>query len=91
LALARWPNWQPGFFDRANLEKRSISLEGWLTTRKKTSLRFDRNNVIGSTEDIPQLIERWNIGLILFVIGISRLKSAEAFSTAAVNPPHGAC
>lgn len=36
---------------------------------KKIGLRFDGNKVIGSTEDIPQLVERWNIGVILFAIG----------------------
>jgi len=36
---------------------------------KKMGLRFDGNKVIGCTEDIPQLVERWNIGVILFAIG----------------------
>ena len=36
---------------------------------KKIGLTFDGNKVIGSTEDIPHLIERWNIGMILFAIG----------------------
>jgi FlaA1/EpsC-like NDP-sugar epimerase len=36
---------------------------------KKIGLRFDGNKVIGCSEDIPQLVERWNIGVILFAIG----------------------
>jgi FlaA1/EpsC-like NDP-sugar epimerase len=36
---------------------------------KKIGLRIDGNKVIGSTEDIPHLVERWNIGVILFAIG----------------------
>ena len=36
---------------------------------KKIGVRFDGNKVIGCSEDIPQLVERWNIGVILFAIG----------------------
>ena len=36
---------------------------------KKLGLRIDGNKVIGSTEEIPQLVVRWNIGVILFAIG----------------------
>jgi FlaA1/EpsC-like NDP-sugar epimerase len=36
---------------------------------KKIGLRFDGNKVIGCTEDIPKLVERWNVGVILFAIG----------------------
>ncbi len=36
---------------------------------KKIGLRFDGNQVIGSSQDIPRLVERWNIGVILFAIG----------------------
>jgi lipopolysaccharide/colanic/teichoic acid biosynthesis glycosyltransferase len=36
---------------------------------KKIGLRFDGNKVIGNTQDIPQLVERWNVGVILFAIG----------------------
>jgi lipopolysaccharide/colanic/teichoic acid biosynthesis glycosyltransferase len=36
---------------------------------KKIGLTFDGNKVIGSSEQIPQLVERWNIGVILFAIG----------------------
>lgn len=36
---------------------------------RKLGLRYDGNKVIGCTEDIPQLVVRWNIGLILFAIG----------------------
>jgi FlaA1/EpsC-like NDP-sugar epimerase len=44
---------------------------------KKIGLRFDGNKVIGCSEDIPQLVERWNVGVILFAIGnIPREKRA---------------
>jgi hypothetical protein len=36
---------------------------------KKMGLRYYGNKVIGCTEDIPQLVARWNIGVILFAIG----------------------
>jgi lipopolysaccharide/colanic/teichoic acid biosynthesis glycosyltransferase len=36
---------------------------------KKIGLQFDGDKVIGSTEDIPNLVKRWNIGVILFAIG----------------------
>ena len=36
---------------------------------KKIGLRFDGNKVIGCTEDVPQLVERCNVGVILFAIG----------------------
>jgi hypothetical protein len=36
---------------------------------KKVGLRFDGNKVIGSSDDVPQLVARWNIGVILFAIG----------------------
>ena len=36
---------------------------------KKIGVRFDGNKVIGCTEDIPVLVERWNVGVILFAIG----------------------
>ena len=36
---------------------------------KKIGVRFDGNKVIGCTEDIPKLVERWNVGVILFAIG----------------------
>jgi lipopolysaccharide/colanic/teichoic acid biosynthesis glycosyltransferase len=36
---------------------------------KKIGLTFDGNKVIGSSEQILQLVERWNIGVILFAIG----------------------
>jgi len=35
---------------------------------KKMDLRFNGNKVIGCTEDIPQLVTRWNVGVILFAI-----------------------
>ena len=36
---------------------------------KKMGLRYYGNKVIGCTEDIPKLVARWNIGVILFAIG----------------------
>jgi hypothetical protein len=36
---------------------------------KKIGMRFDGNQVIGSTGDIPDLVKRWDIGVILFAIG----------------------
>ncbi|MGB8214184.1 MAG: sugar transferase [Anaerolineales bacterium] len=36
---------------------------------KKIGLRFDGNKVIGCTEDIPQLVAHWNVGVIMFAIG----------------------
>ena len=36
---------------------------------KKIGLRFDGYKVLGSTEDIPQLVARWNVGVVLFAIG----------------------
>jgi lipopolysaccharide/colanic/teichoic acid biosynthesis glycosyltransferase len=35
---------------------------------KKMDLRFNGNKVIGCTEDIPKLVARWNVGVILFAI-----------------------
>ena len=36
---------------------------------KKLGLQYDGNKVIGTTEDILRLVERWNIGVILYAIG----------------------
>jgi hypothetical protein len=36
---------------------------------KKIGLRFDGNKVIGCSEDVPRLVERWNVGVILYAIG----------------------
>ena len=36
---------------------------------RKMGLRFDGNRVIGCSDDIPRLVERWNVGVILFAIG----------------------
>ncbi len=36
---------------------------------KKMGQRFDGNKVIGTTEDIPKLVDHWSIGVILFAIG----------------------
>jgi lipopolysaccharide/colanic/teichoic acid biosynthesis glycosyltransferase len=36
---------------------------------KKRDLRFNGTKVLGCTEDIPQLVTRWNVGLILYAIG----------------------
>jgi lipopolysaccharide/colanic/teichoic acid biosynthesis glycosyltransferase len=35
---------------------------------RKMDLRFNGNKVIGCSEDIPQLVARWNVGVILFAI-----------------------
>jgi len=52
---------------------------------KKIGVRFDGNKVIGCSEDIPQLVERWNIGVILFAIGNIPLESAQESSNFAVR------
>ena len=36
---------------------------------KKIGLRFDGNKVVGCSQDIPALVKRWNVGVILFAIG----------------------
>jgi FlaA1/EpsC-like NDP-sugar epimerase len=45
---------------------------------RKIGLRFDGNKVIGCTKDIPQLVARWNIGVILFAIGNIPLEKRRA-------------
>lgn len=45
---------------------------------KKIGLRFDGNKVIGCSDDIPKLVERWNIGVILFAIGNIPLEKRRA-------------
>jgi hypothetical protein len=58
-----------GFFRQGEPGK-ALNIIGMVDDdKKKTGLRIDGNKVIGSTEDIPQLVERWNIGVILFAIG----------------------
>jgi len=36
---------------------------------KKIGLQFDGYKVLGNSDQIPQLVERWNVGVVLFAIG----------------------
>ncbi len=58
---------------------------------KKIGLRFDGNKVIGSTMDIPQLVERWDVGVILYAIGNVPLNNAARSSSAAARPRRALC
>ena len=57
-------------FFRQGPSAKAINIIGMVDDdSKKVDLRFDGYKVLGSSEDIPQLVSRWDVGVILFAIG----------------------
>lgn len=45
---------------------------------KKVDVRYDGVKILGSTQEIPQLVAHWNVGIILFAIGKIELEKRKA-------------
>ncbi len=45
---------------------------------KKAGVHYNGVKVMGATQDIPQLVERWDVGIILFAIGNIQIEKRKA-------------